>query len=138
MVWPEPCWLVSLPVDALDAAAEWIGGAGGSFSALIVERDEVSLTLPESLWLGSPLRGLAKASAGPFRALTLDLDVALDVTGYLAPLAERLAAEGVSIVPQCAYAKDHVLVHEAQLEAAIGVVEALVAEAAEAVPDGEP
>lgn len=128
-VWPEPCYLASLPVTALAAAGEWLGGCGRGFAALVVERDEVSVTLPESAWLGSPLRGRALGEAGPLRALTLDLDLDLELVGFLAPAADRLAAAGVSIIPQCAFLKDHLLVREEQLEEAVRAIEDLIREA---------
>jgi hypothetical protein len=61
--------------------------------------------------------------------VTFDLDLDLDVCGYLAPAAGALAAAGVPIVPQCAFLKDHLLVPEAQLEAAVHALEGLSAEA---------
>jgi len=127
-VWPEPCYLASLPVASLAAAGEWLGGCERGFAALVVERDEVSVTVPESAWLGSPLRGRALAEAGPLRALTFDLDLDLELVGFLAPVAERLAAAGVSIIPQCAYLKDHLLVREEQLEDAVRAIEELIRE----------
>jgi hypothetical protein len=101
----------------------------GSFGAVVRERDELSLTVREDLWQRSPLQPLARAVEGPYRALSLDVDVDLEVTGFLAPLAVRLAAAGVSIVPQCGYLKDHLLVHEAQLQSAVSVAETLIQEA---------
>jgi hypothetical protein len=129
VVWPERYWLVALPPSAAPYAAEWFGGIAGSFGGIVAERDELSLTLPENLWLGSPLRARARSAAGPFRAITLDLELPLGVTGYLAPVAERLASAGVSIVPQCGYSRDHVLVREEQLETALATIRALVEEA---------
>jgi hypothetical protein len=54
--------------------------------------------------------------------------VELDVCGFLAPVAVRLGQAGVSIVPQCAFRKDHVLVRAADLPAAIQIIEAWIAE----------
>jgi len=128
-VWPERYWLVSLPTDAVPHVAEWFAGIAGSFGGIIADRDELSLTLPENMWLGSPLRARARSAAGPFRAITFDIELPFDVAGYLAPAAERLAAAGVSIVAQCGYSRDHVLVREEQLEPALSTLRALVEEA---------
>lgn len=133
-VWPEPCYLASLPLSDLARAGEWLGGCRQGFAALVVERDEVSVTLPESAWLGSPLRGRALAEAGPLRALTFDLDLDLELVGFLAPAAERLAAAGVSIIPQCAYLKDHLLVRDEQLADAVRAIEELIRDAGAEVP----
>jgi hypothetical protein len=127
-VWPERYRLVSLPLAALADAARVVAGGAGAFAALVVERDEVSLTVDEARWAGSGLG--ASREAGPFAAITFDLDLDLDVCGFLAPAAARLAAAGVSIVPQCAFAKDHLLVHDRDRARAVAVLEQLIADCA--------
>jgi hypothetical protein len=128
-VWPEPYLLVSLPPVALADAAALMAKATG-FASLVVERDEVSLTLAKSLWEASPLRVQASGVAGPYRAVTLDVDIDLGVVGYLAPAAARLAGGGISIVPQCGFRKDHLLVREKDLERACRLIEELIEECA--------
>ena len=125
-VWPEAYHLVSLPLTALGEAAALVSRAPGGFSCLVKERDEVSLTIAALAWAESPLRPSARGDEGPFRVITFDLDLDLGVTGYLAPAAEALAAAGVPIVPQCAFLKDHVLVPEAYLAAAVLALERLI------------
>ena len=159
-VWPETYRLVSLP------AANWSGSSkksdigslladlnptsGGSFFAMIVEREEISLTVDENAWQSiaqraqetirpdvpsssqdqvEPDRAAARAWAGegPFRAISFDLNIDLDVTGYLAPALAALAENGVPVVPQCAFLKDHILVHERDLKVARAVLEKLIA-----------
>ena len=122
-VWPERYVLASLPTRALVEAARVVGRASG-FVALVAERDEVSVTLTEEAFQAGDLRAQATAEAGPYRAITFDVNIDLAVVGYLAPAAARLAAAGVSIVPQCAFLKDHLLVREADLETAVRVLEA--------------
>ena len=126
-VWPERYVLASLPPNALAEAASVIGSASG-FVALVSERDEVSVTLTEEAWKASALRVRASAEAGPYRAITFDVNIDLTVLGYLAPAAARLARARVSIVPQCAFLKDHLLVREADLKTAVGVLEGLIEE----------
>jgi hypothetical protein len=50
----------------------------------------------------------------------------LDVVGYLAPAAVALAKAGISIVPQCGYLKDHLLVAEKDLEKALQTLQELI------------
>jgi hypothetical protein len=126
-VWPGALVLASLPPSALAEAADLVGRAAG-FAALVLERDEVSLTVEEESWRASPLRALASAEAGPYRAITLEAELELGMVGYLAPAAGLLAEAGVSIVPQCAYLKDHLLVRDADLETARRVLEGFIAE----------
>ena len=121
-VWPERYVLASLPLARVAEAAGLVASRPVGFAALVVERDEVSVTVVEAAWHGSDLAREGRA-AGPFRVITLDMDVELDVCGYLAPAAARLAEAGVSIVPQCAFSKDHLLVHEEKLGTALSVLE---------------
>ena len=104
---------------------------GDGFSCLVLERDEVSLTVAVELWAASPLRPSARQDAGPFRVITFDLDLDLAVTGYLAPAAEALAAAGVPIVPQCAFLKDHLLVPAEHLETAVRALAQVISRARE-------
>ncbi len=127
-VWPDRYVLASLPLGDVEEAASLATHSADAFVALVVERDEVSLTIREDLWREAKLH--ASAVAGPFRAITLDIDIDLSVCGYLAPAAVRLGEAGVSIIPQCAYLKDHVLVHERDLETAVAVIEGLIRESA--------
>ena len=131
---PDLYWMVSLPPSSLTDAAQLVATQGGAFGSLIAEPDEVSLTVSEKAWKASPLRRAALADAGPFRAITFNLDVDLAVSGYFSPAASRLAEAGISIVPQCAFLKDHVLVRTADLAAAISCLEQLISECRSANP----
>jgi hypothetical protein len=122
--------LVSLPHESLAKAAEIVSKSAERFAALVVEWDEVSLTVEEKLWKSHSETVPYNATEGPFRAITLQLDVDLGVSGYFAPAAERLADAGIPIVPQCAYLKDHVLVYAADAERTVGILEDLVKECA--------
>lgn len=135
--WPEQYRLVSLPPDRLAAAAALAGLAAGSFAGLVLERDEVSLAVSEELWQESPLRAHARSEAGPYRVITLDIDVDLHVTGYLAPAAVLLAEAGVPIVPICGFLKDHLLVREEDLERALAVLHDLIARSRENAPGAD-
>jgi hypothetical protein len=125
-VWPESYRLVSLARTALPEAAALVSRSGAEFSCLVLERDEVSLTVAEDPWAASPLRPTARQDDGPFKVITFDLDLDLAVTGFLAPAAEALAAAGVPIVPQCAFLKDHLLVPAHRLEAAVQALEEII------------
>jgi hypothetical protein len=113
-------------MPALPQALALLGEGGQAFFCLVQERDEVSATVADEVWARSPLRALARREAGPFRVITFDLNLDLEVTGYLAPAAQALAAAGVPIVPQCAFLKDHLLVPEAHLARAVTTLSALI------------
>jgi hypothetical protein len=125
LVWPESYVLASLPPARLAEAAALVGSRRSGFAALVVERDEVSITVDRASW--DERRPAEARESGPYRAITIDVDVELDVCGFLAPAAARLAEAGVAIVPQCAFRKDHFLVHAGDLPAAVRVLEAWIA-----------
>ena len=122
-LWPERYRLASLPVDRLREALGFLAGVERGFLGLVRERDEVSLAIEEQAWAGGPLVSLARQVSPPYRVLTLDLELELSVVGYLAPAAARLAEAGISIVPQCAYLRDHLVVRDEDAERARQVLE---------------
>lgn len=135
--WPERLVLVSLPHGSIEEATRLVAesvqrGEAESFAAIVVEADEVSLTIDELMWHEASERIVHHAVAGPYAAITLVLDINLGVCGYLLPAARRLAEAGISIVPQCAYRKDHLLIREEHADRAVAILERLVAEAVEA------
>jgi hypothetical protein len=125
-LWPERYWLVSLDTALATEAGRLLAADTEPFAALVRERDEVSLTIAERPWRRSRLRRRARAESGPFKAITFDIPLDLDVIGYMAPAAARLAEAAVSIVPQCAFQKDHVLVHAEGARKALRVLQGLV------------
>lgn len=129
-VWPESYRLVSLPPALLAEAAELVQASATTFVALVRESAEVSLTIDESIWRYSRLKWQATHDDGPFRVITIDLAMDLDVVGFIAPALERLASAGVAVVPQCAHRTDHVLMHERDLATAEATLRALIAECA--------
>ena len=122
-VWPEKYVLVSFPTSSLSQASTIVSRCLGTFAALVMERDEVSLTIPEHVWSTQSLK--ASAQDGPYRVVTFDLSLNLDVFGYFAPAAVALGNASVSIVPQSAYLKDHVVVHQKDLNTTVAVLQKL-------------
>jgi hypothetical protein len=58
--------------------------------------------------------------------LSFDVDVDLEVFGFIAPAHVRLANARISIVPEAAFLKEHLLVHEKDLDQTISIVGKLV------------
>lgn len=127
-LWPEHYRLISLSREQLRLAAHAVSASGQHFAALVLERDEVSLTLCEHVWSGAAAQLQCRAVAGPYRVITFDLNLDLAVTGYLALAAERLAAAEIAIVPQCAYLKDHVLIKAEDVERAMAALNRLISD----------
>lgn len=136
-VWAEDYWLLSLPhanvsYAASLAAASVSGLETPAFAALVIERDEVSLTVADAVWQTLRNRFPNAPNAGPYSVITFALNLDLSVCGYLAPAAVRLADAGISIVPQCAYLKDHLLVKKEDTERAVLILETWIRECREA------
>lgn len=125
-LWPEHYWLISLAPAQLPLAAQTLAHASDSFAALVLERDEVSLTLPEHAWQTCSSQFPEATLAGPYRVITFDLNIELSVSGYLLPAAARLAEAGISIVPQCAFQKDHSLIKADDADRALVVLQQLI------------
>ena len=64
VLWPENYLLVSLPHESLIEALSMVSAAAGHFSAIVVEKDEVSLTMEEELWKSQKLESLGLLAGG--------------------------------------------------------------------------
>jgi hypothetical protein len=124
----EPMQLVSLPADQFETAAALVAAETVPVAALIREPGGVSITISERTWIANRARTSAVGSTGPYRAITLDVEVDPSVCGFLAPATARLASAGIAIVPQCGYLRDHLLVPAADLERALEALHALIAD----------
>ena len=127
-VWPERYWLVSLPQAALTNAVTAIATSLARFAAIVLEQDEISLTVCEVVWQEFAEQIEYNGAAGPYRVITFVLNVDLGTSGYLLPAAARLAEAGIAIVPQCAYLKDHLVIKEEDTAQAIEIIKGLIAE----------
>jgi hypothetical protein len=118
-------------VDALDLLAS----APAPFCTVLLERDQVSLTVRDDVWRRATLREQARDAGGPFRVVTLDQDVGLDVSGFLAPPVQRLAAAKVPIIPHGAYLKEHWVFLERDFDRAVEVIATYIEETSGRRPD---
>lgn len=118
--------VIQLPAQAIMAAAGVIAEVSEPFSALIVDKDEVTLVLPVDVLeeFAHRLPG-HKPSPAPYRLLTLDVELEPTLVGLLARMSAALSAAGVSILPFAAYSRDHLLVPASQYEAARMTLETL-------------
>lgn len=132
-VWPTDVVLATFPRFAGDRVAAFAGRIGvrdsASFVAFLTEGDECTLTAPEGAFAAWRLRTRATEVVRGLRAITIDASMPVDLVGFLAPLAERLAVAQIPIIPQCGFRTDHVLVPGPLLDAAVKVIEGLIADA---------
>ncbi|WP_276272913.1 ACT domain-containing protein [Haloarcula litorea] len=123
--------------DYLDGATVWVAAPTYAVcrtddppaDAFAVVRDESETTavVPES----HPAVAAAEAATGGWRRLTFDLELPFDLVGFLAAVASALSEADVAVFVVSAYSTDHVLVDEADLDAALAELDGLGC----AVPD---
>ena len=124
--------LIHLPAPAITAAAGVLAEIGEPFSALIVDKDEITLVLPDGDWQGFKARLPDHRATGPFRLITSDTPLALDLVGFLALVSRALAEADVTMLAFSAFERDHLLVPASQLERAVAALRAAQARAAQA------
>ena len=95
---------------------------------LLRDQYEVTLLLEEEDWraMRHAVRD-ARVEMG-FRLLTLNLELGWDVVGYLAQVTRVLAAAGIPIGALTAFSRDHLLIKQTHLGAALSALSPHVAE----------
>lgn len=130
VVQPEPLVVVSLPPWERGPLQRRADQFHSPF-CLTFTPQEVSLVCREVEWerVGKGLR--ARAVERGYRMITLDVELDLDVVGYLQVVTQRLAQAGIAVSVISTFHRDHLLVREADVERTRGVLEALVRECAQ-------
>jgi hypothetical protein len=121
---------VKLPAGAITVAAGILAEVGSPFTALIVDEQEVSLFIPDEAVeeFGGRLKA-AEISQVRYRLITFDVQLPPTLVGFMAAVSTVLAREGISILPFGAYQRDHILVDEAQYDAAVAALNELIGQA---------
>lgn len=117
---------IKLPVNALTAAAGIMAEAHTAFSALLFDKDEISVLLDEQDYAAFQQR-LAGYTVSDIRYRLITFDVVLehDLVGFMAVISSALAEAGISILTFAAFSRDHVFVNDDDHEAALQVLENL-------------
>ncbi len=112
--------ILKLPPNAITLAAGLVAEIGLPYCALIVDKDEVTLMLPDEAQAayGARLRG-AIASERAYRLITLDAELEPELVGLMARLASALAGAGIPLLSFAAFSRDHVFVSSADFDEAM-------------------
>ena len=107
-------------------ALRLLSGVTGSFWQLFVEPDMVTLVLAEAEW-----RAISQAFPHArverhYRAISFEMDLPDNLVGFMAAISGALAGANVPLLAICGYTKDHLLVREEYLDAALSAIEGLV------------
>lgn len=103
--------IVKLPPVAITVAAGILAEIGEAFSALIVDKDEVTLVIPADAIadFSTRLRDYIPSPKN-YRLITLDIVLDFSVIGFMAHISRALAEANISILPFAAFSRDHLLV----------------------------
>lgn len=102
--------ILSVPLTQTTEALRFLVQLDEPFSALVRDKDEVTVVLPRAIWDEARPALDAIAESGDYRLITFDLPLDLGLVGYLATLISVVAEQGVSVFPVSAFARDHILV----------------------------
>lgn len=126
---PERYALVGLDPRERLLALQLLAGITRSFWQIVVEPHLITLLLAEPDWREISPAFPAAHTQWHFRAISFDLDLPEDLVGFMAAITGALAGAGIPLLAICTYARDHVLVREDHLDAALQAIESLVAAA---------
>ncbi len=118
--------MLRLPANGVTLAAGVIAEAGLPFSALVVDKDEVTLLLREDAYenFGERLR-FANVMEQRYRLITFEEALEPDLIGFIARIGAALANAGVPILVFAAYSRDHIFVPAERLSSALDALVAL-------------
>ncbi len=132
-VWPDQVVLATFPRFAGDRVAAFAGRVAvrdaSAFVAFVTEGAECTLAAPEGAFGAWRLRARATEVVRSLRAITIDASMPVDLVGFFALAAERLALAQIPIIPQCGFRTDHILVPESRLDDAVRILESLITDA---------
>lgn len=120
---------VKLPIAGITAAAGVIAQAGNPFSALLLDKDEITLMMEDEDFeqFKKRLPGHEVSEIG-YRLITFDVELEPTLVGFMAHISTALAKENISLMPFAAYSRDHIFVNEADFARALTILENLKTE----------
>lgn len=117
---------VKMPPQAIIVGAGIIAEIGEPFCALIVDKDEVSLLIPnEALEDFSQRLKDSFSSQQTYRLITIDTTLEADLVGLMAEISRTLAEANIPIFPFAAYSRDHFLVPSSNFDKAMQALKQL-------------
>ena len=118
--------IVRLGANGIMAAAGILAQIGEPFAAMIADKHEVSLVMPEELIedYSTRLREHDVASVR-YRLITFDLVLDFGLVGFMARVSAALADADIPIMPFAAYSRDHLLVPADKFDAAMSTLRTL-------------
>lgn len=121
VVSPETFHVVSLSHDVWNSILADPALSPSMRSEFLIFKDKWEITLVlDSLDFENIRPGLgdSKTESG-FRLLSFDIEMDFDVVGFIAQVTAVLASVGISVLPFSSFARDHILLRQKDLPAAL-------------------
>jgi hypothetical protein len=117
--------LVSLPLSEKEKSLNLFKGVDPFFTISVDDR-EVSLILSESIWDKMRSQFEKYESEGPYKAITFDIVLDLNLIGFLSVVSAVLVEEGISIYAVSTFLRDHILIKSSEANRAMEALNALI------------
>ncbi len=118
--------ILRLPPNAITLGAGIVAEANLPFSALIADKDELTLMLPDAACQAFSRRlRFAQISEQSYRLITFDAELEPTLVGFIAQVSAALAAARIPILSFAAYSRDHVFVPAEDFKRAMDALRAL-------------
>lgn len=115
--------VVKLHPRAIIVAASIVAEIADPFTGLIVDKDEVTLIIPQIMVEEFEERLKNHTVGGVvYRLITIDVVFELDVVGVMAQLSRRLADAEIPIMAYSSFSRDHLFVPKEHINRAIEVL----------------
>jgi len=118
--------LLKLPPNAIIVAAGILAEIGEAFSALLVDKFEVTLVIESESYeeYKNRLR-YHEASDFRYKLVTLEAELDPNIIGLTAVLSRALADKNIPIIPLGSFSRDHFLIPEEKIALALEALNAL-------------
>ncbi len=118
--------MLKLPPNAITLAAGVVAEIGLPYCALIVDKDEVTLMIPDEAQKAYSARlRAAITSEREYRLITPDAALAPELVGFMALIAQSLASANIPILAVSAYSRDHLFVSSDDFDTAMRTLQRL-------------
>lgn len=117
---------VQLPTNAITLGAGILAEASIPFCAMLVDKDEVTMMLPDEVCdeFQNRLKH-ATISDRQYRLITFDVVLEPTLIGFMAHVTDALAQKNISVMPFAAYSRDHIFVSDGDFNLAMSTLKSL-------------
>ena len=117
--------IVSLPIEYKEKVLDLFKYLS-AFNSITIDTDEVSIILRSSDWRRLRKEFPIQISEGPYRIITFDIVLDLNLVGFLSVITALLADAGISVFAISTYLRDHILVKSGDVDGAMSHLNELI------------